>query len=173
MRKIFSMMAATALALAAIPAWAEPANVAAAVANASARSEANLKLDEGRKPAELLSFLGLERGMRVIDMFGANRYWAEIIAPAIGPDCFGLKAGDCAPDMFFNGPWYSEWDFKFVKRFPFGQRSSFDLNVEIFNAFNDTNFTPAVNPSASANTFRITNQQSGARIGQLVFRVNF
>ena len=86
MRKIFSMMAATVLALAAVPAWAEPANVAAAVANTSARSEANLKLDEGRKPAELLSFLGLDRGARVIDMFGANRYWAEIIAPAIGPE---------------------------------------------------------------------------------------
>lgn len=86
MRKIFSTMAAAALALAAVPAWAEPANVAAAVANASARSEANLKLDENRKPAELLSFFGLERGAQVIDMFGANRYWAEIIAPAIGPE---------------------------------------------------------------------------------------
>ena len=86
MRKLFSITAAVALALGAAPAWAEPANVAAAVANASARSEANLKLDESRKPAELLAFLGLEKGSRVIDMFGANRYWAEIIAPAIGPE---------------------------------------------------------------------------------------
>ena len=23
--------------------------------------------------------------MRVIDMFGGNRYWAEIMAPAVGP----------------------------------------------------------------------------------------
>ena len=83
MGKLFSMTAALALALGAVPAFAEPANVAAAVANAGARSEANLKLDEGRKPAELLGFLGLERGSRVIDMFGGNRYWAEIIAPAI------------------------------------------------------------------------------------------
>jgi predicted methyltransferase len=86
MGKLFSMAAAVALALGAVPASAEPANVAAAVANSSARSEANLKLDEGRKPTELLGFFGLERGMRVIDMFGANRYWAEIIAPAIGPE---------------------------------------------------------------------------------------
>lgn len=86
MRRFFSMTAAIALALSAVPAFAEPANVAAAVANVSARSEANVKLDEGRKPAELLSFLGLERGMQVIDMFGLNRYWAEIIAPAIGPE---------------------------------------------------------------------------------------
>jgi predicted methyltransferase len=86
MRSIFSIMAAATLALAPATAWAEPADVAAAVANAPARSEANLKLDESRKPAELLGFLGLERGMHVIDMFGANRYWAEIIAPAIGPE---------------------------------------------------------------------------------------
>jgi predicted methyltransferase len=86
MRKLFSITAAVALALGTVPAFAEPANVAAAVANSSARSEANLKLDESRKPAELLAFFGLERGMQVIDMFGANRYWAETIAPAIGPE---------------------------------------------------------------------------------------
>jgi predicted methyltransferase len=86
MRIFSSLTAAVALALSAVPASAEPANVAAAVADTSARSEANLKLDESRKPAELLSFLGLERGDHVIDMFGLNRYWAEIIAPAIGPE---------------------------------------------------------------------------------------
>ncbi len=85
MRRLFTLTIAAALALGAAPAWAEPANVAAAVANTSARSEANLKLDEGRKPAELLAFLGLEQGAQVIDMFGANRYWAEIMAPAVGP----------------------------------------------------------------------------------------
>ena len=86
MSRLLSAAAALTLALGAMPAHAEPANVAAAVADASARSEANRKLDENRKPAELLAFLGLERGARVIDMFGANRYWAEIIAPAIGPE---------------------------------------------------------------------------------------
>lgn len=86
MRKFFSITAAVALALGSPPAWAEPANVADAVVNSSARSEANLKLDESRKPAELLAFFGLERGSHVIDMFGANRYWAEIISPAIGPE---------------------------------------------------------------------------------------
>ena len=86
MRTFFSMAAAVALALGSVAAQAEPANVAAAVANTASRTEANVKLDEGRKPAELLSFLGLERGMRVIDMFGGNRYWAEIIAPAVGAE---------------------------------------------------------------------------------------
>ena len=65
-------------------AWAAPADVAAAVAATPLRTETNVKLDEGRKPAAVLSFLGLEQGMRVLDMFGANQYWAEIIAPAVG-----------------------------------------------------------------------------------------
>ena len=73
------------LALAAAPAGlgAAPANVAAA-AKAEGRSADNVKLDASRKPAELLTFLGLQQGMNVADMFGGNRYWAEIIAPAVG-----------------------------------------------------------------------------------------
>jgi predicted methyltransferase len=77
-----------ALALASTPLMsasaASSAKVAAAVALPS-RSADNVKLDESRKPAELLKFLGLKQGMTVIDMFGANRYWAEITAPAVGP----------------------------------------------------------------------------------------
>ena len=84
MRAIAMMLAAMALALAPAIASAEPADVAAAVA-APGRTADNVKLDEFRKPVELLRFLGLEKGMAVIDMFGANKYWAEIIAPAIGP----------------------------------------------------------------------------------------
>lgn len=64
---------------------AAPADVAAATANAAARSADNMKLDESRKPAEVLQFLGLKRGMQAIDLFGGNRYWAEIMAPAVGP----------------------------------------------------------------------------------------
>src|SRR5687768_11672891 len=72
----------------AIPAvvWAAPADVKASVAATSARSEANVKLDESRKPAEVLKFLGPQKGMRVSDPFGGNLYWAEIMAPAVGPN---------------------------------------------------------------------------------------
>lgn len=79
-----SVMLATSPAMTAAV-MAQPANVAAAVADTAARSPDNLKLDEGRKPADLLNFLGLQRGMQVLDMFGANKYWAEIMAPAVGP----------------------------------------------------------------------------------------
>ena len=81
---------ALSLALAASPLASKPAaqpipKVSAVVADAANRTPDNVKLDEGRKPAELLGFFGLRPGMRVLDMFGANKYWAEIMAPALGP----------------------------------------------------------------------------------------
>jgi predicted methyltransferase len=85
----FTNLAALTLALAAAPLSAKAPlqatpSIAAAVASTS-RSPDNVKLDEGRKPAQVLQFLGLKRGMSVIDLFGANRYWSEIMAPAVGP----------------------------------------------------------------------------------------
>jgi predicted methyltransferase len=66
------------------PATQAPVSVVSAVASQT-RSADNVKLDESRKPAEVLNFLGLKAGMSVIDLFGSNKYWAEIIAPAVGP----------------------------------------------------------------------------------------
>jgi len=83
MRALFlAALMATAVPVAA---WAAPADVKASVAATAARSEANVKLDESRKPAEVLKFLGLQQGMWVADPFGGNLYWAEITAPAVGP----------------------------------------------------------------------------------------
>src|SRR5688500_17668209 len=84
MRRAAIFAAAAALAFGANGAAAQPAQVAAAVA-APNRTPDNVKLDEGRKPIEVLNFFGLRKGMRVIDMFGANLYWAEIMAPVVGP----------------------------------------------------------------------------------------
>lgn len=77
------LMAAATLPM---TAHAAPATIKASVAATAARSEANLKLDAGRKPAEMLTFLGLRKGMRVADMFGGNLYWAEIMAPFVAPN---------------------------------------------------------------------------------------
>jgi predicted methyltransferase len=78
------ILAATLTAVPQSMALAAPSDVAASVA-APSRSADNVKLDEGRKPAALLQFFGLKKGDHVIDMFGANRYWAEIMGPAVGP----------------------------------------------------------------------------------------
>jgi predicted methyltransferase len=69
--------------LAATPVLAQT-TIAAAVA-APGRSDRNVKLDEGRKPTQVLSFLGLKPGMHVLDLFGANAYWAEITSAVVGP----------------------------------------------------------------------------------------
>ena len=79
------LVLAALLATGSVAAWAVPADVGPSVAATSARTEANVKLDESRKPAEVLKFLGLQKGMRVADPFGGNLYWAEITGPAVGP----------------------------------------------------------------------------------------
>ena len=79
----FALMLSVAVPAAAMP--SPPAQVTRAVAATAQRSPDNVKLDASRKPAEVLRFFGLRQGMHVLDLFGANHYWAEIIAPAVGP----------------------------------------------------------------------------------------
>ena len=86
MRHLTMLAAALALCASTAPviAAAKPPTIAAAVA-APDRTADNVKLDAGRKPTQLLQFLGLKPGMQVLDLFGANAYWAEIEAPVVGP----------------------------------------------------------------------------------------
>jgi predicted methyltransferase len=85
MRKLLTITAAAMLATGSVPAWSAPNAFTTAVANTSARSADNVKLDESRKPAEVLKFLGLKPGMWVSDPFGGNLYWAEITSQIVGP----------------------------------------------------------------------------------------
>lgn len=79
---------ASAFALSAIPISASaapaPASPIASATASADRSADNVKLDESRKPAAVLAFLGLRPGMNVLDLFGGNRYWAEITSPVVG-----------------------------------------------------------------------------------------
>src|SRR5213082_2759107 len=70
--------------LAAKPALQPAQTIAAAVADSAHRSPDNVKIDEGRKPAQVLQFLGVKPGMKVLDLFGANAYCAEIKEPIVG-----------------------------------------------------------------------------------------
>jgi predicted methyltransferase len=86
MRHLKILAVALTLSTAIAPATAAPGatTIAAAVA-ASDRNPDNVKLDEGRKPAQVLQFLGVKPGMHVLDLFGGNAYWAEVMAPVVGP----------------------------------------------------------------------------------------
>jgi predicted methyltransferase len=81
MRKIglFSLL----LAIAAPPAMAAPRDYAAAVAYKGRPAEA-VALDAGRKPAEILDFMQLKPGMRVLDIMTGTGYYAEIMARVVG-----------------------------------------------------------------------------------------
>jgi predicted methyltransferase len=78
-----ALLLAAAFALP-LPAYAAPADVAAAVSAPGRPAEA-IALDAGRKPAEVLAFGGLERGDRAIDLVTGSGYFGEIMARAVGP----------------------------------------------------------------------------------------
>lgn len=83
MRKLGILMG---LLIAAAPSAAVVQTVPIADAvSASTRTPENVQLDTLRKPGDVLQFFGLAPGMHAIDMFGANRYWSEIMAPVVGP----------------------------------------------------------------------------------------
>ncbi len=42
--------------------------------------------DEGRRPADVVEFLGIEPGMRVIDLIAAGGYYTEVLSLAVGDD---------------------------------------------------------------------------------------
>jgi predicted methyltransferase len=87
MRKILVIIWAAALLAVPTIAPAAPADVDAALANPD-RNEQDLEQDEGRKPLRVLGFLGLEQGDRVLDIFAAGGYYAELMARAVGPEGF-------------------------------------------------------------------------------------
>ena len=77
-----------ALLLAAAPLAAEPPpesppGIVPAVAMTDRPAEA-IAQDASRKPVEVLKFLGLKRGDRVLDVMGGQGYHSEIIGNAIG-----------------------------------------------------------------------------------------
>ena len=86
---MMALITAAAPAAALAPARA-PADVAAAVA-APERPKDRVDLDEVRKPVEVLRFMGLKKGDRVLDYFTGTGYYAEIMARAVGAQ--GLVLG--------------------------------------------------------------------------------
>lgn len=69
----------------AVPAEPEVSIYETAVAHAD-RPEADRARDAGRKPAEVLEFLGIAPGMHVLDMFSGGGYYTEILSHVVGDD---------------------------------------------------------------------------------------
>lgn len=54
--------------------------------DSGARSEEDRARDAGRKPAEVLDYLGVEAGMSVIDIMAAGGWYTEVLSHAVGDD---------------------------------------------------------------------------------------
>ncbi|MCG5053410.1 MAG: methyltransferase domain-containing protein [Myxococcales bacterium] len=62
-----------------------PAPDYAALVAAADRTEADRKLDEERRPVELLAFVGVRTGWRVAELGAGSGYTTELLARAVGP----------------------------------------------------------------------------------------
>ena len=80
--------------------WAgEPGTHLSDAVNNTNRPEADQKLDQQRKPAEVMAFFGVEPGMNIVDIFAGDGYYTELLARAVGPE------GKVT--MHNNGAWMS------------------------------------------------------------------
>ncbi|HET8699864.1 MAG TPA: SAM-dependent methyltransferase [Gammaproteobacteria bacterium] len=86
---ILAALLAAALTLAAIPVPAQPFTVDRAAIDAAVsdpeRPAADRDRDSSSKPAEVLAFLGIAPGMRVLDMNAATGWYTELLARVVGP----------------------------------------------------------------------------------------
>ena len=57
----------------------------AAVVSSADRSAADRQTDQRRKPAEILAFIGVRRGMVALDVVAGGGYTTELLSRAIGP----------------------------------------------------------------------------------------
>jgi predicted methyltransferase len=64
----------------------EPSAVVRAAVEASDRSAEDRALDEGRRPAEVLTFFEIAPGQRVADVFAGGGYTTELLARVVGAE---------------------------------------------------------------------------------------
>jgi len=108
----------------------------------------------------------------------ANGYSAQgaptgrYIAPANSRDCIEFFNGDCgATSVIVYGPRYVNFDLSASKQFKITERVNFEIKADMFNAFNNTNFTVPLNNLAT--TFGQVTAADGARSMQLTGRINW
>ncbi len=82
---------------------AAPAPPTSAVDERSAEDQA---LDEGRKPAEMVAFLGVKPGMNVYEILAGGGYTTEVLARAVAPGgkVYGQNT-KAILEKFAEGPW--------------------------------------------------------------------
>jgi len=101
MRRPLAALALLALAAPLAAKQAAPSPAITAAVAAPDRPATQTALDEGRKPAQVLAFLGLKPGMTAADIMAGAGYYSEIMASAVGPK--GMVSA-FEPEQFMNDP---------------------------------------------------------------------
>ena len=109
MNKIYISLLAVFLATASLSerAWSQDSKALAnAVVTAADRSPEDRALDAGRKPDQLLAFIGIQPGWRVADLGAGGGYTTELLKRAVGSE--GVVYGQNSKkllEMFLEKPW--------------------------------------------------------------------
>src|SRR5467141_16538 len=109
MKKIYISLLAVFLAAANFSESAlsqDSTTLANAVVTAADRSPEDRALDAGRKPVELLAFLGVQPGWRIADLGAGGGYTTELLKRAVGSE--GIVYGQNSKkllEMFLEKPW--------------------------------------------------------------------
>lgn len=85
MKSLLSLVAATAMFVGTNALAIDADKLNAALASAD-RSDADKALDAGRKPVQVLEYLGLEEGMTVLDVMSGGGWYTEVLSYAVGPE---------------------------------------------------------------------------------------
>jgi hypothetical protein len=72
-----------------------------------------------------------------------------------------------------DGPAFYNLDVSLIKRFVIGEKLTFQLQADLFNALNNVNFNPGQFLNINSDNFGRITTVSDARVVQLAFRVNF
>jgi hypothetical protein len=108
-----------------------------------------------------------------------GRYFSR----ASGPDCVEYLDGDCTPiQLLITSPWYGKTDFAFAKRFSVGGSRTIEARMDLYNVFDNINFTPrGVQTGSSRSSWELTaaardlnaSQDAGGRITSFALRFSW
>jgi hypothetical protein len=99
-------------------------------------------------------------------------------------DCVAYLAGDCGvPEtVIITAPWYGKTDFSFVKRFGLGGNRFIEARMDLYNVFDNINFTPInYSTGSSMSNWEVTSaardlnasQDAGGRITSFGLRFSW
>ena len=79
------------------------------------------------------------------------------LAPADGPDCVDYLDGQCTPlTRIITAPPYGKTDFTFTKRFKLGGSRFIEARMDLYNVFDNINFTPVGVGGSGLSSWRVT-----------------